>query len=223
MGYYIGQQQFKKLEFVLHFIPVTVFTCMSMLASEVVAQTRKPTNQPEASQHIPNQASVSVISNLISFANLNFIFFLSIIVRVLFSLLHGAIPGAPLLSVQACAMLLCLLFTNQPAMEKISKRIRLLRGSSEEPDQGTAITSRVNKDTNASSGVEISANINSETTGAEASSQGAHVTSFATTEQGVAPLSSICDVISKRELDIVTSSQRINHIMVAPAPANKTG
>ena len=169
-----------------------------MLTSELVAQTRKPTNQSQAGNHQTGNHQAT-ISNFISFSNLNLVFSLSILVRVLFSVLHGDIPGAPLASVQACAMLLCLLFTNQPAMEKIMKHIRLIRGSSGEPDQGIAIsqrrnnkTSRVEEDTKATSGVENSVNM--------------------------APPSSTCEAVSNREHDNVKLSERINHIMVAPAP-----
>ena len=113
VGFYIGDQT-KKIEVFWPLFPVAVVTVVSMLVSEAVAKTRGPKIQPQANPANPGnqpntrQSNIFVISNLIPFANLNLVFVLGIFVRTLTTLFNQEVfPGAPLLSIQASAMLLC--------------------------------------------------------------------------------------------------------------------
>ena len=110
VGFYIGNQT-RKIDVFWPLFPLAVVTLVFMLVSEVVAKTKKPNIQPQvnqANQPNTNQSNVFVTSNLIPFANLNLVFVLGIFVRTLTTVFNQEVfPGAPLLSIQASAMLLC--------------------------------------------------------------------------------------------------------------------
>ena len=110
-----------------------ILSAGAMLASEIVAQSRKKKVKRQNKQG--NQTKKFAISNLIPFTNLNLVFAISIVARILTAVVQKVFLGMPTGSIQLNVMLVLLLLSNKQAQDHFRKRLRRWMGVRDEAVQ----------------------------------------------------------------------------------------
>lgn len=104
------------------FALIATIASVTMVVSEIVAKIKKKKIQPS------QPAKVFVIGNMIPFTNLNIVFALSIMVRVIIDLIWNSTYGLPKIAIQITFMLMCLLLCNDDAKTYAKRRFAAWRG-----------------------------------------------------------------------------------------------
>ena len=119
----------KKYTFPLSFFLLTVFTAISMIVSKVFARMGRKRTSPVQANNITNHHKTNmIISNLIPFTTLNYIYALDLIVNAIVKLFNPTQMGLPKLSIHVSVMLLLLVLSNSEAKRHFKRKVAAGRG-----------------------------------------------------------------------------------------------